>query len=259
MPACALPRVTPLSALAGALVAIGTIGFWTGREPPEIGGPPCDPDLTSSCESTEEEFGLAEGGGLLLVEAPVRQAEEACRNVGYLCSELERTERIRIQRWKNVSGVIVVHVPRPDFEDPGDAARLQQAAASGLRAWNGEPFEIYTDLQGTRQAHFAVRWTRNLGGSQIGVARTQWSPVDGLSVVSVELATRTPFSPQTVIDPRQVRLTAAHEMGHALGLPHSDAPRDVMYPTNTATSLSAQDYRSMEALYLMEDGTEIRR
>jgi hypothetical protein len=32
-----------------------------------------------------------------------------------------------------------------------------------------------------------------------------------------------------------------------------------MYPSNTATSLSAQDYRSMEALYDFEDGTEIVR
>jgi hypothetical protein len=32
-----------------------------------------------------------------------------------------------------------------------------------------------------------------------------------------------------------------------------------MYPTNTATSLSAQDYRTMESLYHLPDGTEIVR
>jgi hypothetical protein len=32
-----------------------------------------------------------------------------------------------------------------------------------------------------------------------------------------------------------------------------------MYPSNTATSLSAQDYRSMESLYRMPDGAEIVR
>jgi predicted Zn-dependent protease len=48
-------------------------------------------------------------------------------------------------------------------------------------------------------------------------------------------------------------------MGHALGLPHSDSPRDVMYPTNSATSLSAQDYRTMESLYRLPDGTEVVR
>lgn len=50
------------------------------------------------------------------------------------------------------------------------------------------------------------------------------------------------------------------EMGHALGLlVHSDKERDVMYPTNTATSLSARDYRTMEALYELEPGTRIVR
>jgi predicted Zn-dependent protease len=98
-----------------------------------------------------------------------------------------------------------------------------------------------------------------LGGTQIGVARTKWSSASGLEVVSIELTTRSPFDRNRLIDPRQIRLTAAHEMGHALGLPHSDAPRDVMYPTNTATSLSAQDYRTMESLYRMPDGTEIVR
>ena len=58
-------------------------------------------------------------------------------------------------------------------------------------------------------------------------------------------------------DPAQVRLTAAHEMGHALGLPHSDSQRDVMYPTTTATSMSARDYRTIEVLYATPDGTVI--
>ena len=125
--------------------------------------------------------------------------------------------------------------------------------------WSGQPFEILADLRGDRNPHFAVRWTPSLGGSQIGVARTQWSPAKGLEVISVELVTRSPFDPSRSADPNQVRLTAAHEMGHALGLQHSDASRDIMYPTNTATSMSAQDFRSIEVLYRMEDGTQIRR
>jgi len=230
--------------LAGVLVVGGAIGLWR-REPPvaTVEEPPAE----TAHETTSSPA------------ARVLTAAEACRNVGYLCSELERSERIRLHRWKDFTGPIVVHIPRPDFEDPGDATRLQQAAAMGLRAWNGQPFEISADLRGDRNPHFAVTWTRSLPGNQIGVARTRWSAATGLQVVSIELTTRSPFDPSRVVTPEQVRLTAAHEMGHALGLPHSTAPRDVMYPSNTATGMSAQDYRTMESLYGLPDGTEIVR
>jgi predicted Zn-dependent protease len=239
-------RVSPMYTLAGLLVVGGAIGLWR-REP--AGGAVEEPPVVTAPEAAAPS----------LPAAPVLTAAEACRNVGYLCSELEQAERVTLHRWRDFTGPIVVHVPRPDFEDPTEATRLQQAAAMGLRAWNGQPFEISADLRGDRNPHFAVTWTRSLTGSQIGVARTRWSAATGLQVVSIELTTRSPFDPNRLVTPEQVRLTAAHEMGHALGLPHSTAPRDVMYPSNTATAMSAQDYRTMESLYRFPDGTEIVR
>jgi predicted Zn-dependent protease len=237
-------RVRPSYTLAGLLVVGGAIGLW--RREPAVGAVE-EPAVVTAPEAASAP------------SAAVLAAAEVCRNVGYLCSELEQAERIQLRRWKDFNGPVVVHVPRPDFEDPGDATRLQQAAAMGLRAWNGQPFEISADLRGDRNPHFAVTWTRSLAGSQIGVARTRWSAATGLQVVSIELTTRSPFDPSRLVTPEQVRLTAAHEMGHALGLPHSTAPRDVMYPSNTATAMSAQDYRTMESLYGLPDGTEIVR
>ena len=91
------------------------------------------------------------------------------------------------------------------------------------------------------------------------MTHTQWASDTGLSVVSIHLSTRNPFNPGVINDLRQVQPTAAHEMGHALGLPHSGSERDVMYRSNTARSMSAQDYRTMEVMYALQDGTEIVR
>lgn len=71
------------------------------------------------------------------------------------------------------------------------------------------------------------------------------------------LVTRSPFNQNAILDAAQVRLTAAHEMGHALGLPHSDDPRDVMYPTNGAARISSADFETMNALYRLPNGARI--
>lgn len=245
-------RLGAVPVLAGVLAIVGGFALLRDRSAgsPSACGPPEDGCGVAAAPITSDATPRS---------PPALAADEVCRNVGYLCAELATRDRILLRRWRGFSGTIVVYVPRPDFEAGVDAARLQEAAMRGLRAWNRQPFQILADRTGEREAHFAVRWTRTLPGSRIGVAHTEWSPRTGLRVLSIELSTRHPFDPNRINDPRQVQLTAAHEMGHALGLPHSDSEHDVMYPTNTATSMSAQDYRTMEALYELEDGAEIFR
>ncbi|MGD8321047.1 MAG: matrixin family metalloprotease [Gemmatimonadota bacterium] len=189
-------------------------------------------------------------------DGPVLRASRICSDAGYLCAELSGADDVVVRRWTRSDGTLVVHVPLPPMDDDAVARVLQRAATAGVRVWNNHPFPILVDERGTRQADVEIRWTPALPATRLGVTHTEWSPATGLKVRSIELVTRSPGTGRAV-DPRQIRLTAAHEMGHALGLPHSDDPRDLMYPENTATSLTAQDFRTLEVLYELDDGTRI--
>lgn len=243
------PR-SPLSVVAALLVVLGIGGVLRDRLGSSTGGAiaACQDPSSEACRDT----GLPDP----FAAPKVVQAEEVCRDAGYLCVELENRDRVFVRRWIDFTGTLVVHVPAPDFEDRTRARQLQRAAAAGVRAWNGQPFPIAVDERGTREAHIRVRWEYSLGGMQIGRAQTTWSAATGLRVRSLDLASRGAGSG---LDASAVRLVAAHEMGHALGLPHSDSPRDVMYPTNTANIVSARDHKTMQALYALDDGTEIVR
>lgn len=248
-------RTSPGSFLALALVLAGVVAVTRGRSD-GVEEPGCDTLDDAACATFLPSTPLDGAGGAPVPASATLTEDVACRGTAYLCADLPLTGRIQLRRWRDFNGTVIVHVPRPTMDDQGLAQRLQAAATAGVRLWNGQPFPILVDERGTRDAHFSVRWVPVLGGAQIGRAQIQWSAQEGLAVLALELATLNPFSREPM-DPAQVRLVAAHEMGHALGLGHSDEPRDVMYPTNTATVLSARDYRTLEALYALEDGTEI--
>ena len=144
-----------------------------------------------------------------------------------------------------------------------DSAPQQLAAVRGIQAWQGHPFplSVRTRRRGD-PADITVQWVDSLGDNRIGRARIEWIREGAevqIKVLGLDLATGNPSDPTRVLTPRQIQLVAAHEMGHALGLPHSDDHRDVMYPLNSAHSLSVRDYRTMEALYALPNGAEIRR
>ena len=215
-----------------------------------------------SCQET----GMCAKDGVVeaAIGAPVVTLEEAaaCRDSAYLCSGLEwKSGTARAFRWNEATRVIRVLVPLP-AGGQARAREIQQAAMRGVRAWDRHPFLILVeDRDRGAPADITVEWMSAPPGNQLGLTSTRWTQEGGratLEVTSFRLALASPSSGGPLAT-RQIELTAAHEMGHALGLPHSDQQRDVMYPTNTVLTLSARDYKAMEALYRLPNGVGIWR
>ena len=223
--------------------------------------------LTAECENPSLQGCPAPGEGEdpLEIAAPERflKADDVCRNVGYLCAEVETNGSLRVLRWPDETPLIRIRVPTPADLPSQEARALQQAAVRGIQGWDGRPFPLSIRTRESGEPpDITVEWTRAMEGGQLGRAQVEWTWKDGkvlVRVLGLLLATHESGDRQMGLTPAQVQLVASHEMGHALGLPHSDDPRDVMFPENTATRLTARDFRTLEAAYALPNGIEIRR
>jgi hypothetical protein len=243
----------------GVLIVAVLAGlFWASRPRPAEGpGDAIDAGETVGTESAVRQG--AEGIPIVTLDA------SDCRDAGYLCAELDRTGDLRAVRWPDGTERIRVLVTQPEGIDRAQAQALQRRAAAGIREWQGRPFALEVRAAGSGAdgggaADVVVRWVPALDDDRVGQASIRWGRIDGVEAFEVDsflLALNDPSG--RPVTPDRVQLTAAHEMGHVLGLPHSDDEADVMYPFNTATRLTFRDFRTIEVLYRLPAGARLVR
>ena len=222
----------------------------SGMDPSSPPGESCPDAMREICGGSERLQ--------VAVQPVVLSSASACVDVGYLCAALETADSLQLWRWPESTRRLRVRVPLPSGLAPARARELQSAVVRGIQYWQRRPFELDIDTHPTPsgEVDIEISWGEGLSGAQIGLTRIR-SSLDQFEVLGITLATLSPNS-RYARTPEGVLLTAAHEMGHALGVPHSDSDRDVMYPTNTARSLTTRDFRTVEALYRLPNGVKIR-
>jgi Matrixin len=134
------------------------------------------------------------------------------------------------------------------------AAQCRRALTTALERWHGLGIGLtFQMVDDSTQADIAVHWIEKFDLDRSGQADVQWSHDGTIHFARVTLAVQAvdgrPLSDQ------ELTIVATHEVGHALGLPHSGRATDVMFPTARLDGLSDRDRATITLLYSIPPGS----
>jgi len=141
-----------------------------------------------------------------------------------------------------------------DFTVPGFREVFVANMAWAIGRWNGVGLPVWLE-QGTdsTDADIVVTWVERLDSNRTGRTDLTWQRRGPIVKVHVVLATHLPDG--RAVEPGQMVAIALHEMGHALGLGHSPAKSDALYPETAATDLTSRDRATATLLYSIPPGS----
>ena len=230
-------------------VAATAIAFNLGRRVPAGDGVAAD-TLSSS---------VGDMGGS--VEASSRRSEEArqaaLRAIAgqdtYLSATLAESDSI-LRRWvdRERQPLLVYVEPAVVAGYTAAIGRKVRDAFTRWRRVGGIPVR-FVFVRTRENADVTVRWIEAFEMQRAGQADLVWRNDGYLQGGTLTLATHSHLGRPLTVD--AIETVALHEIGHLLGLGHSDRPRDVMYPTTSVHDLTSRDRRTAMLLYSLPPGS----